>query len=579
VKQGTPLGESLGPNRANNQWGWLWDATLLTGFALLVYFSRLTTLPLRGEESRRAQVAIEMVKSGDWVVPTQQGNPFFMSSRPPLQNWTIAMIGRLRGTIDLAAVRLPSVTALLLTLLLVYAYSRLFLSRIGAVAAALAYGSMGQVMELCRLGETDSMFALWVSGSLLVWHSGQVRGWPSWRVWTAAYLLVALGTLTKGIQAPVYFAAGVGSFLLVTGRWRQAFTKSHAAGIAIFLAVWGVWQVPFFARMGWPGLRHVYFGDVVRYVHDRDWLTIARHLTTYPLEILFACLMPWSILLLLYLRRDFRRALGGASEHVVFLTCCILATFPTVWFPPTAKTRFFLSMYPAFAILAGLVVDRCCEADYDGPWRRFWGFYLTAGAVVMAAAGGAIVVVSTLRPSLSIAQPIGFAVVLAVVAVGLAWMTYWSGNSRTPQRRAVGTLTLAAFLGLVNTGIVVDAVLKVSNPLTESAVAELRNKLPEATRLVSLGFADHLFAYYYRDSIPTVPWPEDAEDLPPDVEYFCFSYTADEPFWSTFAFEPVDEINCDRALSSKERVTIVGRRPPSAAAVAETTEPNRPSRR
>jgi len=137
-----------------------YDVCLLAGFVLLVYFSRLTNVPLRGEESRRAQVAVEMVRSGEWFIPTQQGDPFFMSSRPPLHNWLIALVGRWYGSIDVFAVRMPSVLAVLATVLLVYAYSRLFLSRIGAMAAALAYGTMGQVLQLCRLGETDALFAL-----------------------------------------------------------------------------------------------------------------------------------------------------------------------------------------------------------------------------------------------------------------------------------------------------------------------------------------------------------------------------------------------------------------------------------
>ncbi len=580
--------------RLSGNGDWLWDVILLTGFIFLAYFARLDTLPLRGEEPRRAQVAVEMTKSHDFVVPVQQGDPFFMSSRPPLQYWMIASVGHLRGSIDVVAVRLPSVVALLMTVLLIYAYSRIFLSRIGAIAAALAYGTMGQVMELCRLGETDSMFALWVSGSLLVWHGGHVRGWSPWRVWTAAYLLVALGTLTKGIQAPVYFAGGVGLFLLVTRRWRYALTWSHMAGIGVFLAVWGAWQAPFFARMGWAGLRHIYFGDVALYVHDRDGLTIARHLSTYPLEIFFGCLMPWSLLLLLYGRRDFRRALEpipktsevsktsevcGARENVLFLACSILAAFPTVWLPPTARARFFLSLYPAFAPLVGLAVQRCCEAEHDGPWRRFWGFYLSAGAIAMVATGGVILAMSVLRPAVSIAQPMWFAVVLAVAAMGLAGIAYWSGNSRTPEKRAIGTLALAAFLGLAYTGVVVNAMLRVSNPATEPAVAELKKKLPEGVRLVSLGPADPLFTYYYHDLMPMVPWPEDAESLAADVEYFCFNHTLEEPLWPAFPFEQVDEINCDRALLSRGRLTIVGRRLPPAPAVAHSSGPNQPTRR
>jgi len=509
------------------------------------------------------------MRSGEWFVPTQQGDPFFMSSRPPLQNWQIALVGRWHGSIDVFAVRLPSVLAVLATVLLVYAYSRLFLSRIGAMAAALAYGTMGQVLQLCRLGETDALFALFVSGSLLVWHAGQVRAWKPWCAWGLAYFFVALGTLTKGIQAPVYFAAGVGAFLLLTGRWRQALTRSHAAGIAIFLAIWGAWQVPFFAKLGWQGIGHVYFGDVAMYFKDGYWLTVVRHLATYPLEIFFGCLMPWSVLLLLYLRRDFRQALGGAGEHVTFLACSILAAFPTVWLPPTARTRFFLSLYPVVAPLAGLVVERCCRADHDSPWRRFWGAYLTAAAMAMVVLGGLILAVSRLRPSLPIAQPTWLAAAMAAAAVALAAIAYWSGNSRTPARRAVGTLALAAFLGLAAAGVKVNAMARTCNTTAAPAVVQLKTSLPAGAGLVSLGPVDHLFAYYYRNPIPLLPWQEDCEEPPQGVEYFCFTYMLDEPCWPAFPFQQVDVICCDSTIPSQDRLVIVGRIPRNPAVLAE----------
>ena len=557
--------------------GWLGDFALLTGFVLLVYFSRLTSVALRGEESRRAQVAVEMVQTGDFIVPTQQGDPFFMSSRPPLQAWTIALIGQLRGSIDLAAVRLPSAVAMLLTILAIYAYSRLFLSRPGAVAAGLAYGTMGQVMQLCRLGETDAMFALFVGGSLMVWHAGYVRKWPAWRMWTAAYALVALGTLTKGVQAPVYFAGGVGLYLLVCGQWRQALTRSHAAGIAVFLAIVGAWQVPFFARMGWTGLRHVYFGDVAMHVQGHGHWTLVRHVATYPFAILFGCLLPWSALLLLYLRRDFRRALGSARGHVAFLTCCILAAFPTVWFAPTAKTRFFLSLYPAFAPLVGLAVQRCCEADHESPWRRFWGFCLTAASICMVGFAVLVLAASVFRPAAAIAQPAWLAALLAMVVIALAALAVWSGNSRAPAMRAGGAMALAAFLGLAYTGVVVSALVRDSDTTAESAVAELKTKLPEGKKLVSLGPADHLFAFCYGDPIPLLGWPQTANDLPAGVEYFCFALDGDAPARPAFDFEQLGIVQCDRTRGSQKRLMIVGK--VARAPAVETASPQGNSRR
>ena len=42
------------------------------GLALVVcvHFSRLAGPPLHGEETRRATVAMEMIRTGDWIVPS-----------------------------------------------------------------------------------------------------------------------------------------------------------------------------------------------------------------------------------------------------------------------------------------------------------------------------------------------------------------------------------------------------------------------------------------------------------------------------------------------------------------------------
>lgn len=171
---------------------------LLIALVLAVYFLRLDHLTIRGEESRRATVGMEMIATGDWIVPRQQGDPYFSSARPPLQSWSMAGLGLLRGKVDAMAVRLPSGVSILLITLLVYGYSSTFLSSAGGFAAGAAYATMGQVMELGRLGETDAMFTLFVSGSLLLWHWGFSRKWKPPFTWGIAWLCVALATLTKG---------------------------------------------------------------------------------------------------------------------------------------------------------------------------------------------------------------------------------------------------------------------------------------------------------------------------------------------------------------------------------------------
>ena len=51
------------------------EVLLLVLLVVGIYFSRMTTLTLRGEETRRADVAAEILQTGDWIVPRQQGRP------------------------------------------------------------------------------------------------------------------------------------------------------------------------------------------------------------------------------------------------------------------------------------------------------------------------------------------------------------------------------------------------------------------------------------------------------------------------------------------------------------------------
>ena len=79
-----------------------------------------------GEETRYATAAREMLATGDWTVVRQQGQIF--PERPPMTIWPMALLGELRGDVDPIAIRLASVTAVVLTSLLIYGYSRQFLS-------------------------------------------------------------------------------------------------------------------------------------------------------------------------------------------------------------------------------------------------------------------------------------------------------------------------------------------------------------------------------------------------------------------------------------------------------------------
>ncbi len=333
---------------------WCWETGFWAVLALTLgaYFLQVETLPILGEETRRGQIAREMLDSGDWIVPHVQGVP--LNSRPPLQNWLIAVASRLTGKVDVWAIRLPSLLATLATVILVYAYTHRCAGAAPAFLAGCAYATLYETLEYGRLGETEAVFTALVAGSLLLWHGGRRAGWPAWIVWSVCYLLVGAGMLTKGLQAPVYFGGAVGMTLLITRRWRELFTWSHAAGLVLGVLCVGAWQWLFVQKLGWDDGWGIYFNDVSSRFDQYDNWDVALHLVTYPLEI-FASMLPWSLLLLPALSRSVRKRLAAQRSEIQFLLICIGWGFLFVWFPPGSRTRYFMPLMPCLTILIGLI--------------------------------------------------------------------------------------------------------------------------------------------------------------------------------------------------------------------------------
>ncbi|HEV7223536.1 MAG TPA: glycosyltransferase family 39 protein, partial [Pirellulales bacterium] len=527
------MDRALLPSKVGRRWFFEPQLGLLVLLVAGAYFSRLGDLTIRGEETRRARVAIEMLESGDFIVPREQGRLF--PDRPPLGNWAIALSMAVFGSHDVVAVRLPTVLATLLTTILIYGYSRTFLTAFGALAAGAAYATMGQVLQLGFLAETEAMLTLCTGASLLVWHAGYLRGWPKLGVWTAGYALAALAALAKGPQGPLYFGGAVVVYLMLRRDWRWLFSPAHLAGIAVFAAIVGAWQVPYSLEVEWDKVLQTWgHTSAARFDYSQPW-PVVRHLLSYPWEIL-GCLLPWSPWLAAYSNRDFRRSLGPARDPAIFLAVAILVAFPTCWLAPQARGRYFMPLYPCFAPLIGLVIERAEEAcrlslrertpfrSAKGALARMWRAYFTTAAILLVLAGAAVLAISVagVAQESPFSQSIGFAAVYAALASSAAWATWrarlevahsidpkgvefvspgfrfvataavakpQSATSKRacrgdgPSRASLALLALAAFMGLSCTGLMTNSLIRRSEDIA-GRVAALKQRLPADVRLV-----------------------------------------------------------------------------------------------
>lgn len=583
---------------------------LLLALVGLVFFGRFTVLPVCGEESRWANGASEMLATGDWIVPRQQGEVF--PERPPLGSWTMAITALARGRMDAVAVRLPSVLAVLAMTALIYAYARRFLSPLGALGSAAAYASFGQVLQLGQLGESEALFTCLLGGALLVWHWGYSAHWPAAVTWCATYFLAGLAALDKGPQAPVYAAAVTVMFLLLGRDWKYLFSWAHLAGLVTFAVVVGAWQIPFALATDWEDVADIWSG----LARDRfKFSGLIAHLVTYPLETA-GCLLPWSILLLAYAFRPFRARVAGCRAELRFLATALVVTYPSVWLSAHARGRYFMPLYPLLAVAIGIVIDRWATAGPGSDDRRAWRWFLQ-GVGATALAGALLLGVATLYPHGILAemqQPPVFMVLYLAASAACAFVLWHhrsepkvTGTLRVPSpapeqahhaqstvrasslqppasslsRAAAFTrqlspasilLLLVALLGVTYDGVFLNMRLNKANDLAP-VVAELRGQMPPGVRLVSFGPISHRFAYFYGRPIPEVDWPASEDDAPPVGSYFCFDkHQGDNPLkrangrgrkWARtlgtlpFDWEEVAVIPCDPIRRSKTATTVV----------------------
>lgn len=548
-----------------------WELWLLVVLVAAIYLPRLTERPMRGEDSRRATIAYEMMDTGDWIVPRQQRVPYL--SRPPLHSWIMAGLARITGDVDYLAIRLPSVLGVLGMVLVVCAVGTMLVGRVGGLIGGAAMASMPQVIEMGRVGETDAMFSFLVSASMLVWFVGYHRNWPRAWVWTLGYSLAALATLTKGIQALPYFAGATWGFLLWRRDWRWLFSWGHLAGVAAFAVVFGAWAVPFVRMMGVDNLLEVFRRDSRHQFGDRSVIGFASQMVEMP-ALVIGSTLPWIALLVAFVHPGVRRYAGTVRTGTLFVVIALAVAWPTVWLSPTSRNRHFMPLYPCLAVLVAIVAAAAFHRGH-GQLRvgKFWRDYVSiVGAIMLGVAAffGALAVPAVADAlarrvpriewsDLSLPPATAITFIAGAVVLGIAAL--WACFDVTARRMRVGGLAIAAFLGLLMVGPVHSMDMAKAVDIRPD-VARLRQVIGERT-LVSYGETAHLFAYYYRRYIPIVELPTSESDLGAQFEYFCY-YGGTEGIPEPklpFAWEKVGQFNCDRVQRDEPRVLIVvGRR-------------------
>ena len=219
----------------SNRAEWL---LILTVF-LAVYFAALFTPPLIDDaDATHAQAAQHIALTGHWITLKVDGIRYL--EKPPLPYWLAAAMYRIFGFTAFAT-HLPQTLGVLGSAILGLIWGRRIAGERAGFYAAIGFLTSIGVFLFTRIFIPEAVLTLLTALALYLFITAlELR--QSARMY-ATYALLALGLLTKGLIAPVFFLGGVLPYLWITGEWRRWREFRLVSGLLLFLVIGAPWHI------------------------------------------------------------------------------------------------------------------------------------------------------------------------------------------------------------------------------------------------------------------------------------------------------------------------------------------------
>jgi 4-amino-4-deoxy-L-arabinose transferase-like glycosyltransferase len=328
--------------------------SLLAAFAIVwLYMLGVRTL-VPPDEGRYAEMAREMLASGDWITTRLNGIKYF--EKPPLQTWMNAATFALFGLGEWQARLWTGLCGLGGVLLTGYTGRRVFGARAGFYAALVLGSSLFWVAS----GQIDSldmslsgMMAIALCALLVAQRDGATpaenRNWM-----LACWAGMALAVLAKGLIGLVLPGAVLVLYSALA-RDLAIWKRLHLAkGLLLFFAI----ATPWFVLVGLknPEQPHFFF------VHEHwERFFLKTHHREGPWYYFFLMLvpgvLPWLGVLPQALFSGARREAGAAFQPRLLLLIWAVFIFFFFSYSTSKLPGYILPIFPALALLAGVYLE------------------------------------------------------------------------------------------------------------------------------------------------------------------------------------------------------------------------------
>ncbi len=316
---------------------------LLLAAALITCWGIWSVPILAHNEARRMVVVQEMLTSGNWLVPTMNGEVYL--AKPPLLYWLMAASCKLFNTQAEWAMRLPSSLMAIALVGLFLNRARRYLGQGPALFGVAILASSESFIEFARTAQIEMLLALTCSISAFCFLDYVKTGKKLWL--TLSYAALGAAILTKGPVALIFFIPPALVFGLL-GRDKAVLRGlGSIQGWLITLLVALPWFLYIFVEHK-ALLDHVINEDIADKVAG---VSKSSPLYTYPL-FLAGAFVPW-ILLVCYRPKAQLKKMFAVYEQRYFL---IFAVLPVILMSLVSEKhgKYLLPIFPCLAMVLGL---------------------------------------------------------------------------------------------------------------------------------------------------------------------------------------------------------------------------------
>jgi 4-amino-4-deoxy-L-arabinose transferase-like glycosyltransferase len=369
-------------------------------FASAIYLGCIVSPPslMDDVDAVQAQIARNMITSGDWVTPRLDGVVYL--EKPPLIYWLIAASYKIFGIHDWAA-RVPMALASLAVCWFTTAFGIWAFGRRAGFYAGLCIATCVGLFLFTRVLIPDVMLTFTTGLAMWAFLRALDNEELHPRLWTFLFAAsLGVGLLLKSLIAVVFpLAAGVIYLaltrqLLSAAAWKRLRPFSGTVIVLLIAAPWHILATlrnpPYFSLSmhSGPGQYHGFLWfffineQLLRFLnlrYPRDYNTVPR---LYFWLFHFLWLFPWSVYLPAVAKLSYK-PVDRAGRARLLMLCW--SGFLLVFFTfSTTQEYYSMPCYPALCLLLGSAM-----AD-EGVWIRRGTWVLSALA---AGAGAAILVI------------------------------------------------------------------------------------------------------------------------------------------------------------------------------------------